>query len=377
MNKALGLYFHIPFCRSKCTYCDFYSFAAKPDVQAEYAVALAQVADTLRPRAQGYTVDTVYFGGGTPSVLAPEAFASVMDAAKRSAIAEGAEITTEANPAPLDPNLLPFWRKMGVNRLSFGMQSAIDEELRIIGRRHRAEDLAVAVGAAKSCGIDNISLDLMLGLPGQTAESVAASLSAALALAPTHLSVYCLKLEEGTTLARMVESGRVSLPDDEAVAEWYLTTAETLVREGFEHYEISNFALPGYRSRHNMRYWQRAEYLGFGPAAHSFFAEERRYFAADIQAFVQNAHMGTLDWILDDPADPIEETLILSLRTADGLDLAALATLTGEQTAAQIGQDLARLIPGGHVRQTAAGYALTAQGMLVSNTILSDLLLRL
>jgi oxygen-independent coproporphyrinogen-3 oxidase len=175
----------------------------------------------------------------------------------------------------------------------------------------------------------------------------------------------------------MVESGRVTLPDDDAVAELYLSCAARLAAEGFEHYEISNFALPGCRSRHNMRYWQRSEYLGIGAAAHSFFDGTRRYFTADTAAFLDSADGSEIGWETDDPADPIEETLILALRLADGLDLTAFSALAGESAAGKIGSGLEKLIHSGHARRTAQGYALTAEGWLVSNTILSDLLLLL
>ena len=377
MNKSLGLYFHIPFCRSRCAYCDFHSAVAKPDAQAEYVNALIAATERMRPKAADYTVDTVYFGGGTPSVLAAEQFSRLMASVRRYPLVSDAELTAEANPAPLDPGLLRVWQAEGINRVSFGMQSAVDGELKIIGRRHRRDDMAAAVSAARAAGIENISLDLMLGLPGQTAESARISLETALSLNPTHLSVYCLKLEDGTALARMVDAGRVTLPDDEEVAELYLACAETLVRRGFEHYEISNFARPGYRSRHNMRYWQRAEYLGFGPAAHSFFGGDRFYFPADTQCFVDSVRVGRLNQIADDPADPIEETLILALRLADGLDLAAFAALAGQETAEKIGACLEKFTQSGHARRTARGFALTAEGWLVSNSILSDLLLLL
>ncbi len=377
MNKPLGLYFHIPFCRSKCTYCDFYSYIARPEAHSRYVDALVRTAEKLRPLAEEYRVDTVYFGGGTPSILDAAEFGRVMSAVRAFSPADGAEITAEANPAPLDPALLRAWQAEGVNRVSMGMQSAVDGELKLIGRRHRNADIADAVRAVRDAGIENISLDLMLGLPGQTAESAKISLETALSLRPMHLSVYCLKLEEGTALARMVESGRVTLPDDDAVAELYLSCAARLAAEGFEHYEISNFALPGCRSRHNMRYWQRSDYLGIGAAAHSFFGGTRRYFPADTATFLDLADGSGIGWETDDPADPIEETMILALRTADGLDLAAFSALAGETTTKKIGEALEKFTKSGHARRTAQGYALTAEGWLVSNAILSDLLLLL
>ena len=218
-DKTLGLYFHIPFCRTKCAYCDFYSGTAPEAAQAAYVEALEAAARKLLPLAAGYAVESVYVGGGTPSVLPTPLFARVLAAAHRFAVARGAEITAEANPAPFPAELPAAWRRAGVNRLSLGMQSAVDAELRAVGRRHDFADVAAAVSAARAAGIENVSLDLMLGLPGQTMESALFSLGRALSLNPAHLSVYCLKLESGTPLARLVAAGRVRLPDDELVAE--------------------------------------------------------------------------------------------------------------------------------------------------------------
>ena len=374
-RKTLGLYFHIPFCRTKCAYCDFYSRPAPEEAQAAYVGALEAEAEKLLPLAEGYAVESVYVGGGTPSMLPPELFARVLAAAKRFAVAADAEITAEANPAPLPPELFPLWRRAGVNRLSLGMQSAVDAELRAVGRRHAFADVSAAVSAARAAGIANVSLDLMLGLPGQTMESALFSLGRALSLQPEHLSVYCLKLEDGTPLARLAAEGRARLPGDELVAETYLACCERLTAEGLAQYEISNFARPGFCSRHNLRYWRRGEYLGVGAAAHSFFGGRRRFFPPDAAAFAEVAAAEGIGWTDDEPSDAAEEALILSLRMADGCSLAELARLAGARAAREIGKQLGRLTESGHALKTPAGYALTPKGMLVSNAILSDLLL--
>lgn len=378
MNKTLGLYIHIPFCRSKCAYCDFYSQPSVSEAaQASYVRALEQTAEKMLPLAEPYRVTSVYLGGGTPSALPPMLFARVLGAMRRFRIEPSAEITAEANPAPLPDGLFDVWAQNGVNRVSIGMQSAEVSELRAVGRRHTCADVTAAVSAARRAGIRNISLDLMLGLPGQTQDSVRRSLDFALSLAPAHLSLYCLKLEPGTPLERLVSAGRATLPDDEAVADWYLDCCGRLAAAGLEQYEISNFARPGYESRHNLRYWQRGDYLGIGAAAHSFFEGVRRFFPADRAAFQTLAAQPEIGWIEDEPVNEAEEVLMLSLRTAAGCTMDALAACAGSAAAKQIGNQLAALIPAGYAMQTADGYALTPKGMLVSNTILSDLMMAL
>lgn len=376
MNKTLGLYVHIPFCRSKCAYCDFYSLpSAGAAAQAAYVDALEATARKMEPLAAGDSITSVYLGGGTPSVLEPELFCRVMAMTRRFRVAPSAEVTAEANPTPLPPQLFRIWHEAGINRVSIGMQSAVESELRTVGRRHTLEDVTAAVRAARSAGIRNISLDLMLGLPGQTAASVRTSLDAALSLEPEHLSLYCLKLEDNTPLAGQVERGRVCLPDDDQTADCYLDCCERLKTAGLAQYEISNFAQPGKESRHNLRYWQRGEYLGIGAAAHSFLNGVRRFFPADLQTFQRRAQSPEIGWVEDEPVNPAEETLMLSLRTTAGCRMAELSRLAGEASAGAIGQALERLIPTGLVVRTADGYALTPPGMLVSNTILSDLFL--
>lgn len=378
MNKTLGLYVHIPFCRSKCAYCDFYSLpSAAAAAQAAYVDALEATARKMEPLAAGETITSVYLGGGTPSVLEPELFCRVMAMTRRFQVAPSAEITAEANPTPLPPTRMAIWHEAGINRVSIGMQSAVEAELRAVGRRHTLADVEAAVRSARSAGIRNISLDLMLGLPGQTSASVRASLDAALSLEPEHLSLYCLKLEDNTPLARQVESGRVCLPEDDQTADCYLECCERLRAAGLAQYEISNFAQPGRESRHNLRYWQRGEYLGIGAAAHSFLNGVRRFFPADLQMFQRQAHVPTLGWVEDEPVNPAEETLMLSLRTTAGCCMAELSRLAGEASAAAVGQALEQLIPTGLAVRTADGYALTPPGMLVSNSILSDLFLRM
>ena len=273
--RSLGLYIHIPFCKAKCIYCDFYSLPRAEGQMDAYVSALTAQLAAWRERTADCTVDTVYFGGGTPSYLGPDRLCRLLDAVFQSyRVAPGAEITLEANPdSAQDISALRQLHDAGFDRLSLGMQSADDAELRRIGRVHTHAQTVRAVENARAAGFDNLSLDLIYGLPEQTMTRWQANLDAALALAPEHLSCYGLKVEEGTPLFARRE--RFTLPDDDTQADMYLSAVGLLARRGYEQYEISNFCRPGRASRHNSRYWTLAEYLGFGPGAHSDFGGER------------------------------------------------------------------------------------------------------
>ena len=284
--RSLGLYIHIPFCKAKCIYCDFYSLPRAEGQMDAYVSALTAQLATWREHTADCTVDTVYFGGGTPSYLGPDRLCRLLDAVFQSyRVAPGAEITLETNPdSAQDISALRQLHNAGFDRLSLGMQSADDAELRRIGRVHTHAQTVRAVENARAAGFDNLSLDLIYGLPGQTMTRWQANLDAALALAPEHLSCYGLKVEEGTPLFARRE--RFTLPDDDAQADMYLSAVGLLARRGYEQYEISNFCRPGRASRHNSRYWTLAEYLGFGPGAHSDFGGERFALAHDLDAYL-------------------------------------------------------------------------------------------
>ena len=271
MADKLGIYIHIPFCRSKCDYCDFYSLAGREDQMDRYQKALLAHLKETAPLAQGYPVDSIYFGGGTPSYYGAKRIKELLaHLSKLFQVEKDAEITVECNPDSVDLKSLRILRKAGVNRLSMGMQSAQEAELRAIHRIHTPQQTNQAVEAARKAKFTNLSLDLIYGLPGQTMESWKATVEHALSLIPQHLSCYGLKVEEGTPLARRVAEGEV-LPDDDQQADLYLWTVGRLERAGLPQYEISNFAKPGYESRHNLRYWLTRPYIGFGPGAHSDF----------------------------------------------------------------------------------------------------------
>lgn len=371
MNK-LGLYLHVPFCRRKCAYCDFCSGEDLSLVSA-YEKALCRQLSSLRPRLRDYEVDTVYFGGGTPSLLSPAGIGRIFSALRESAcLSSDCEISFEANPDSLTDRVLAAFREAGANRISLGMQSAHDEELALLGRLHRAEQTDRAVALSRREGFDNLSLDLMYGLPGQDKASFAASLRHGVELGADHLSFYLLTLSEDVPLYQK----RALLPDDETVREMYLFASNYVKQEGFDHYEISNAARHGRISCHNERYWRRSPYLGLGPGAHSFFENERFSQPCDTARFLSTEDPFLLreDVQILSENDVWEETLMLSLRLSAGVDLSLLARIGGEERATGVAEKLRSFESLGLCRPTPLGYALTAEGFFVSNTILSELI---
>ena len=312
--RPLGLYLHIPFCKAKCIYCDFYSLPHSEEKMDAYTAALQRDLIRWADQAKDHTVDTIYFGGGTPSYLGAERLCRLLETVfAHYRVDKNDEITTEANPDSAREVLaLRQLREAGFNRISLGMQSASDDELRLIGRVHTHKETVEAVRAARAAGFDNVSLDLIYGLPEQTMAHWRENLQAAIALEPEHLSCYGLKIEEGTPLDRKKNTLRI--PDDDEQAEEYLATVELLEKAGYAQYEISNFARPGRESRHNLKYWTMQEYLGFGPGAHSDFGGRRFAYARDLNAYIKGGEH------LSESACPAErereeERVMLALRT--------------------------------------------------------------
>ena len=360
MKQGLGLYIHIPFCKSKCAYCDFYSLARGEERMDACAEALAASLREIAPRAAGHSVDTVYFGGGTPSYLGAARLERLLDTVLSCYdVAEEAEITAEANPeSARSSEELGRLRRAGFNRISLGMQSARDAELRAVGRVHTASDTVAAVEAIRAAGFDNLSLDLIYGLPGQTREAWRNNLDAAMALSPEHLSCYGLKVEPGTPLFARRES--LSLPDDDAQADMYLDAVDILAARGWEQYEISNFARPGFASRHNLKYWTLGEYLGFGPGAHSDFGGRRFALARDLDAFLAGKRLYSEDAAIS-PREREAERVMLGLRLTKGLPAEDL------KPAENVLRACARH---GLAEQTGEYWRLTPQGFLVSNAVI-------
>ena len=378
-RETLGIYIHIPFCRSKCDYCDFYSLAGREDRMDAYQKALLAHIGETAPLAQGIPVDTIYFGGGTPSFYGDKRLRELLGAIqKQFQVEKNAEITLEANPDSVDLKSLRRLRKAGFNRISLGMQSACPEELADIHRPHSARQVDEAVAAAKKARFRNLSLDLIYGLPGQTMDSWKATVEHALSLIPQHLSCYGLKVEEGTPLAARAAAGEV-LPDDDTQADMYLWTVGRLQRAGLPQYEISNFAKPGYESRHNLRYWLTKPYIGFGPGAHSDFGGRRYSFTRDLDGYIDGVLRGGTIIDSEELIPQRErggEYLMLRLRTARGIEEWEYRG-TYFMDFAPLERRLEEFQAQGWARKTEEGrWRLTPRGFLVSNQLIGDLLER-
>ena len=356
--RPIGLYLHVPFCKVKCLYCDFYSMPAGEETKDAYTSALCRAIDEADPLC-----DTVYFGGGTPSQLGTARLTALLSHIRRT---PDCEVTLECNPGDADSLDFRALAAAGVNRISMGLQSANDAERRALGRRSDAATVRRAVALARAAGITNLSLDLMLGIPGQTAESLAKSIDFCLALEVPHISAYLLKIEDGTPFAAMRD--RLALPDEDTVCDDYLQTVEALTAAGLRQYEISNFARPGFESRHNLKYWRCEPYLGLGPAAHSFLDGRRFYYPRDLQAFL-DGRPPIPDGAGGDPA----EWLMLRLRLMEGVTDAAFAARFGRPLPAAFRQSAERFARQGLMTVTDGAAALTPAGCLLSNPIIGAL----
>ena len=372
--KPLGLYLHIPFCRSKCLYCDFCSVPhAAEETVAQYVEVLCR--DMRRQAAQcaPYEVDTVYFGGGTPTILSPEQLERLLGAVFNFYhVAPDAEITSECNPATADRETLNRMRRAGFNRLSIGLQSAQERELRALGRGHSFSDFCRTWEQAEAAGFSNLSADVMFGIPHQTEDSLHRTLEQVCALRPKHVSAYALTVEPDTPFGRRGEAA-LCLPDEDAVRQMYLNLIADLKGAGIRQYEISNFALPGYESRHNLKYWNAEEYLGFGPAAHSDFGGARFGNACDLARYL-TGNLETAERSVPSRNERMNEYVMLRMRLCRGLQTSCLGERFGEEAVRHLSGALERYLSGGFVQRTGEGYAFSPEGMLVSNSILSEIL---
>ena len=374
--NPLGLYVHIPFCKQKSAYCDFYSLSGNEGLMDDYTDTLCAHLTETAPFAAGHTVDTVYFGGGTPSYLGEKRLVQILKTIlKKYRVDRNAEITLEANPDSAgDRKALKVLRKAGFNRISLGMQSACDAELREIGRIHTMDQVRAAVEAARKAGFDNLSLDLIYGLPRQSQDRWAANLAAAVDLAPDHLSCYGLKVEEGTPL--FVRREVAGLPGDDEQADMYLYTVDYLRRFGYFQYEISNFARTGRESRHNLKYWTLGEYAGFGPGAHSDFGDVRYAYEKDLPGYIQGVRERTPMLSENDHIPPMDrdtEWLMLGLRTVLGLDPKAFEQRFRRRFAMFL-PFLTECEKAGYAVCEEDRWHLTPKGFLVSNQIIGGML---
>ncbi len=344
----------MPFCLSKCPYCDFYSVRYSREKAREYADAVIR-----NVRAYGERYDTVYFGGGTPILL----YEHIGDILRAADIAEGAEITVEANPCAVTDRTAEMLAAAGVNRVSLGVQSMHEDELRFLGRRHTPAQVRDAFARLKAAGIANISADMMIGLPGQDEERISETAEELAHLGAAHISAYILKIEENTPFAGM----DIALPDDDRTAELYLYTGKLLAEQGYKQYEISNFTLPGYECRHNLKYWRCEEYIGVGAAAHSYYRGKRFRVLPDTGAFMAAETQDTE--VTDENAGGWEEYAMLRLRLSEGITFAD-AERFGKAEALRAA---AQKLPARLVSISENGVNLTPEGFLVSNAVIAEL----
>lgn len=376
--KGLGIYIHIPFCVSKCKYCDFYSLSGVDEQGKDrYVQALCCHMSEYKLQAKNYVVTSVYFGGGTPSLLTEKQLKTIMKSVKKNfRMSSRCEISMEANPGTVDQEKLKAIKKLGVNRLSIGAQSFNDVELITCGRIHTHGDIYDCVNAARNAKFDNISLDLIYGLPGQTKESLFDNLKNAFELKVDHISLYGLKIEDGTPF--WYDRHNLSLPDEDTESEMYFECVEKLRHAGFRQYEISNFAKRHKACKHNLRYWNCDEYLGFGPAAHSYFGGKRFSFKRDVRLYTDSfdekvkVNETLVDEYVDIPPQArIAEYVMLRFRLFEGVNLAKFQKRFGRSFEELYYDKMRPYINSGHIVKTKTGYAFSLSGMYVSNYILS------
>lgn len=361
----IGIYIHVPFCAQKCPYCDFYSVPWRIPLEEQY---LSAVRRDLRSYAdRNLSADTLYFGGGTPSLIQPQSIAALIREVKQNfRLAPNSEITLECNPCTVTAKRAGLWAEAGINRVSLGMQSSSAPELRMLGRKHSPDMVKNAVQLLRKAGISNISLDVMLALPHQTTEMISATIDFAASLQVQHISAYLLQIEPDTPFAR---SQQIAFcPDDDEAASMYLHAVERLASHGYAQYEISNFARHGFESKHNNKYWEYAPYLGFEPAAHSFFDGKRSSYPSDLTAYLTDGKVEYSDLESD-----AAEFAMLQLRLTKGLSFSDYAAHGGDVSALK--RQISRYQNTNLLLASDSRVRLTPQGFLLSNALMADLLL--
>lgn len=371
-KKKLGLYLHVPFCVQKCLYCDFCSFAGAKENIGAYVDRLCKDVKEYGEKCASYEVDTVYFGGGTPTLLPINEFNRIIDSIyKNYSLTDNVEISCECNPATATLDYFKDMRALGINRLSIGLQSVHDNELRALGRIHSYSDFVDTFKAARDAGFDNISADLMYGIPNQTEKSFEGSIQTLVSLSPEHISAYGLKIEDGTPFGKMREN--LSLPDEDAEYNMYMMLSHYLPENGYAKYEISNFSKQGRESMHNLKYWLGDDYLGFGVAAHSYFGGERFANSRDFFAYLGNADIIESRCNIS-ASERMTELVMLRMRLSRGVSHSEFFNLFGQRFESLYGSRLKKYIEGGYVVTDENYTFFTDKGFFVSNYILSDLL---
>lgn len=370
----VAIYIHIPFCQARCTYCDFNTYAGLEPLIPAYVAAVSQEIELAGERWGHLTVPTVYFGGGTPSLLSPDHLAKILHALRSTfRVLSDAEITIEANPGTVNTDKLCQLRALGVNRLSLGIQSSCDDELCLLGRIHTWAQAMEAVEAARTAGFDNLSLDFIFGLPGQTLAGWKNTMEAALALDPEHLSLYCLTIEENTPLAKRIAGSQIAPPDPDLAADMYELAEKTLTEAGFLHYEISNWAkLNSHMCRHNLIYWRNEPWLGIGAGAHSWLGRHRWANAYHPQEYITELEQGNIPVIEKEAIDQqleMGETMIMGLRLTEGIADTRFRARFGVGLEMAFGTELADLQHLGLLAWDGHVARLTSRGRLLGNQV--------
>ena len=380
-KRRLGLYIHIPFCLSKCAYCDFYSYTPKNEqVYERYTNALIAHMEHYKSAASGYAPDSVYIGGGTPTALPEEYLIKIVRAVKRIfTLAKNAEFTIEANPATITLRTMRRLRRAGVNRVSIGLQSADTGELRALSRAHTRADFEESFHICRRAKIDNISVDLMYGIPHQTTESLLRTIDYVTRLHPEHISLYNLKIEPNTAFGR-IGAANLPLPDEDEEYDMYMMACRLLESRDYRQYEISNFARPQRMSRHNLKYWNCEEYLGLGPSAHSYFNGSRFSFVRSIDKYMRGIEDMSGSVVISEGGEKIVgkaqlgEYIMLRLRLTEGINLAEFRRRFGVDFEEMYLSKIEPYIKNGYMVRGRDNIALTLRGFMVSNYILSDIL---
>lgn len=367
-----GLYVHIPFCKSRCVYCAFYSTTSH-DMAERYVSALCRELD-IRAGYCDRKWQTVYLGGGTPSTLTAGQLQRLFSHIDCS---HATEVTIECNPDDVTPDFASLLASLPVNRVSMGAQTFDDTRLRFLRRRHSAADVARAVDNLRKAGIGNISIDLIYGFPDETMGQWDDDITAALSLGVEHLSAYCLSYEEGTPLYRLLNEGKIQEADDELTRSMYYRLIDRLAAAGYEHYEISNFALPGRRARHNSSYWNSTPYMGIGAAAHSFDGVSRQWNAADLPIYIKEVENGRVPFEREalDATERYNDTVMLSLRTYEGIDLKQLERDFGSGLLSYLLSQADKYIKSGLLVHENRRLRLSREGLYVSDMVMSELML--
>ncbi len=376
MRPRLGIYIHIPFCASKCSYCDFYSLAGCDHLMPDYQAALLEHIEESAHSIKNYEVDSIYFGGGTPSFYGADRLVRILDTLKLNGnVRLDSEISVECNPDSISFTALRLLREEGVNRISIGVQASDNNLLKLIGRRHSFQQAQKAFRDARRAGFDNISLDLMYGLPSQTRRDWADTLSQIVEMHPEHVSCYGLKLEPGTKMYKEYKDSPI-LPDDDEQADMYSYAAEMLERYGYRQYEISNFAPPGFESRHNLKYWNMDDYISFGPGAHSCVGNVRYSFVKDLRDYISGVHRKASivdEYEVINPLERAVEYIMLGMRTARGISKRDYV-MRCQCDWRPIQQVLEAFREKGWVAQTEDRWHFTVPGYLISNTLINIML---